>query len=268
VLPGSGLDAAAFWRGFDDLAHALAPNNAALLAERERLQAEFDGWRRVHPGPVRDKRAYEAALRKIGHLVPVPGKVKAETGDIDRGAPIGRDDEAGVTGSIVESASTTIPDFEDSVAVVDADDKVQAYGNWLSILDGSLTEDPAQRRPRDFRRDSRRSSHHGNRQARPHQSQHQPRTLDLHRQAEDARARANRLCVRAVEPHRSARRACREHGQGSASWTRSGAPASISRPASPRRPAVWPSSTPALSTARVTRFALRCSPGPCAAKAT
>ena len=282
VLPGSGLDAEAFWRGLDTLAHDLAPKNAALLRERDRLQAEIDAWHRAHAGPVADKRAYRSFLEKIDYLVPVPKKVQATTahvdseiaqqagpqlvvpitnaryalnaanarwgslydalygtdalpetggaeragaynpvrgakvieycryvldrtaplkagshidstgyaveggklvatlkggkksglentrqftgyrGDaaapsavllehhglhieirIDRATPIGRGDAAGVCDLVIESAVTTILDLEDSVAVVDADDKVQAYGNWVGILDGTLTEEVA-----------------------------------------------------------------------------------------------------------------------------
>jgi len=282
VLPGSGLESKAFWQGFDELAHELAPKNVALLAERERLQRELDGWHRAHPGPIRDMKAYRAFLQQIGYLVPVPKTVKATTanvdseiavqagpqlvvpitnaryalnaanarwgslydalygtdalpedggatrrgaynpvrgakvieyaryvldrtaplktgshihstgyavvggkllvtlkggkksglanakqfvgyqGDpaapsavllvhhglhleirIDRGTPIGRDDPAGVADLLIESAVTTILDLEDSVAVVDAEDKVQAYGNWAGILDGTLTEQVA-----------------------------------------------------------------------------------------------------------------------------
>ena len=279
VLPGSGLAASAFWHGFDVLAHDLAPKNAALLAERDRLQAELDAWHRAHPGPVTDLRAYRTFLEKIGYLVPVPKKVRATTarvdseiaqqagpqlvvpitnaryalnaanarwgslydalygtdaidesggaartgaynpvrgakvieyarhvldrtaplqrgshldsvgycveggrlvvalkggktstlanatqfagyqGDaaapssvllvhhglhldirIDRATPIGKADAAGVADLVLEAALTTILDLEDSVAVVDAEDKVQAYGNWLGLVEGTLAE--------------------------------------------------------------------------------------------------------------------------------
>jgi len=280
VLPGTGVDAEAFWAGFAAIVRDLAPKNARLLAERNRLQAELDGWHSAHPGPIRDMRSYREFLQRIGYLVPVPKGVTITTANVDaelahqagpqlvvpvtnaryalnaanarwgslydalygtdalpedggaargpgynpvRGAkvieycryvldrtaplkrgshidaihyrvvkgelvvslkggkttkladpgqflghqgdaaapsgvllvhhglhldirvdkshPIGRDDPAGVCDLVIESAVSTILDLEDSVAVVDADDKVQAYDNWLGILKGTLTEE-------------------------------------------------------------------------------------------------------------------------------
>uniref|UniRef100_E1T829 Malate synthase G n=1 Tax=Burkholderia sp. (strain CCGE1003) TaxID=640512 RepID=E1T829_BURSG len=83
ALPGTGIDSAAFWSGFDALVHELAPRNRALLAERDRLQTELDNWHRANPGPVRDLRAYRAFLEGIGYIVPAPSNVKATTANVD-----------------------------------------------------------------------------------------------------------------------------------------------------------------------------------------
>ncbi|MDM0106253.1 malate synthase G [Variovorax sp. J22R24] len=281
VLPATGVASDTFWKGFDAIVSEFAPKNIALLAERDRLQAEMDKWHKAHPGPIADMPAYRAFLESIGYLQPQPKDVQTTTANvdaelalqagpqlvvpilnaryalnaanarwgslydalygtdaipetggaekgkgynpargakviefarnvldqaaplengshknatgykvehgklvialqssstelkdptqfigyqgnaaaptsvllkhngihldiqIDRSTPIGKGDAAGVSDVVLEAALSTILDLEDSVAVVDAEDKVLAYSNWLGILQGTLTEEVA-----------------------------------------------------------------------------------------------------------------------------
>jgi len=60
---------------------------------------------------------------------------------VDPDSPVGATDAAGIKDVVLESAITTIMDFEDSIAAVDADDKVLGYRNWLGLNRGDLTEE-------------------------------------------------------------------------------------------------------------------------------
>ncbi|MFC0588144.1 malate synthase G [Novosphingobium aquiterrae] len=59
---------------------------------------------------------------------------------LDRDHPIGRTDRAGIADVVLEAALTTICDLEDSVAAVDAEDKLAAYRNWLGVIRGDLAD--------------------------------------------------------------------------------------------------------------------------------
>jgi malate synthase len=84
ALPGSGLDAGAFWSGFAELVHEFAPRHRAALAERDRLQQLIDQWHVEHRASGFDAIAYRAFLESIGYIVPTGGAFEIDTANVDR----------------------------------------------------------------------------------------------------------------------------------------------------------------------------------------
>ena len=107
---------------------SLSVQDGVLLVDGVGLSdvAQFVGFGGDAAAPTR------VLLRKNGlHLIV----------EIDASSPIGSTDLAGIADIRLEAAISTIMDCEDSVATVDASDKVQAYRNWLGLMRGDLTEE-------------------------------------------------------------------------------------------------------------------------------
>jgi malate synthase len=83
ALSGTGLDTAKFWSDFAALLAKFAPENAALLAKRDDLQAQIDAWHEARAGQAHDAAAYQAFLREIGYLVPEPAAFQVGTQNVD-----------------------------------------------------------------------------------------------------------------------------------------------------------------------------------------
>ncbi|WP_312975094.1 malate synthase G [Stutzerimonas nitrititolerans] len=83
AIPGTGVDAAAFWAGADSVIHDLAPKNRALLAKRDELQAQIDAWHQARAGQAHDAVAYKAFLQEIGYLLPEAEDFQATTQNVD-----------------------------------------------------------------------------------------------------------------------------------------------------------------------------------------
>jgi malate synthase len=82
ALPGSGVAPDRFWKGFAALVNDLGPRNRALLAERDRLQAEIDSWHRAHVWHA-ERSVYGSFLREIGYIAPEPAPFAISTENVD-----------------------------------------------------------------------------------------------------------------------------------------------------------------------------------------
>ncbi|MCY4181665.1 MAG: malate synthase G [Gammaproteobacteria bacterium] len=83
LLPEIGLGRDAFWSGFESLIDTFTTRNEELLARRDELQKQIDGWHHRNPGPDYDRAAYRAFLREIGYLEPEPGDFQISTVGVD-----------------------------------------------------------------------------------------------------------------------------------------------------------------------------------------
>jgi malate synthase len=83
ALPGTGIDAAAFWSGFAAIITGFTAENRALLAKRDELQRRIDDWHRARAGQGHDAAAYQAFLTDIGYLVPEPAPFQVGTQNVD-----------------------------------------------------------------------------------------------------------------------------------------------------------------------------------------
>jgi len=83
AIPGSGIDAQKFWKGFAALVAAHGPRNAQLLQRRDELQAKIDAWHLQNPGPAFDRQKYMALLREIGYLVAEKEGFSVSTANVD-----------------------------------------------------------------------------------------------------------------------------------------------------------------------------------------
>jgi len=83
VLPGTGLTPEGFFGALERIVAGLGPRNAALLAERERLQKAIDAWHRERAGQPHDAAAYRAFLEEIGYLLPEGPDVAITTSGVD-----------------------------------------------------------------------------------------------------------------------------------------------------------------------------------------
>jgi malate synthase len=139
--PQRGAKVIAFARDFLDEHFALAAGShrdtVAYRLDGQRLEIQLKGGATTNLKDETAFRGFQGAGSSPSLVLLVHHGLHVEL-HIDRTHHIGRDDSAGISDVLLESAITTIQDCEDSVAAVDAADKVQVYRNWLGLMNGSL----------------------------------------------------------------------------------------------------------------------------------
>ena len=83
ILPGTGLEATAFWRALADIVKTFTPRNRQLLAIRDEMQAKISAWHKANPGADYDRAAYKTMLEDIGYLLPQAAPFKIATQNVD-----------------------------------------------------------------------------------------------------------------------------------------------------------------------------------------
>ncbi|NNJ83623.1 MAG: malate synthase G [Gammaproteobacteria bacterium] len=83
IIPGTGIEADAFWQSFSAIIHDLSPRNRALLEKRDQLQAKIDTWHLEHKSKPHDPVAYRQFLQDIGYLVPEGPDFRITTENVD-----------------------------------------------------------------------------------------------------------------------------------------------------------------------------------------
>ena len=83
IMPGTGVEPAAFWQGFEQILAALIPRNRELLAIRDDLQAKLDHWHQVNSTKPHDAQRYRQFLQQIGYLLDEGDDFEIETENVD-----------------------------------------------------------------------------------------------------------------------------------------------------------------------------------------
>ncbi len=129
-----------------DFLDKAVPLDGASHADVDRYSV-IDGYLAAHVGDEEFRLQDKTAYRGFSGSLEDPASILLRNNglhieiQIDPSTPVGKDDKAGVKDIVLEAAVSTIMDFEDSVAAVDAEDKVVGYRNWYGLNTGDLKEE-------------------------------------------------------------------------------------------------------------------------------